>query len=162
MPLASTKTGYSIVIRDRRQRYLPGVRGWYKIRRRDTTEAVVGAITGTVARPQALILGRRDEEGVLRAVARSTLLHPAQARRIGAQLTPARPGHAWEGVKFTTSWRSRAPLDVTLVEPDQVAEISIDTAQAGGVWRHPGRVARLRADMAPAEVPMVGKSTPAG
>ncbi|MEU6814037.1 ATP-dependent DNA ligase [Streptomyces sp. NPDC046860] len=151
-----------IVVRDRRQRYLPGARGWYKIRRRDTTEAVVGAITGTVARPQALILGRRDEEGVLRAVARSTVLHPDQARRIGAQLAPARPGHAWEGVTFTTSWRSPTPLDVTLVEPDQVAEISVDTAQANGVWRHPVRVLRLRTDMTPAEVPAVGEVAPAG
>ncbi|WP_130330171.1 hypothetical protein [Streptomyces sp. BK022] len=104
--------------------------------RRDTTETVVGAVTGMVERPQTLVLGRYDEEGVLRAVARSTPLHPDQVRRSGAQLAPARPGHAWEGVTFTTSWRSRAPLDVRLVEPEQVAEMSVDTAQAGGVWRH--------------------------
>ncbi|MFJ4007362.1 ATP-dependent DNA ligase [Streptomyces sp. NPDC090023] len=147
-----------VVVRDRRQRYVPGSRGWYKIRRRDTTEAVVGAVTGTLEHPQTLVLGRYDEKGVLRAVARSTVLHPDQARRIGAQLTLARPGHAWEGVRFTTSWRSHTPLDVTLVEPEQVAEMSVDTAQAGGVWRHPVRVVRLRADMTPAEVPTVNSS----
>ncbi|MGW4441978.1 ATP-dependent DNA ligase [Streptomyces sp. NPDC004682] len=86
-----------VVIRARKQRYLPGARGWYKIRRRDTTEAIIGAITGTLERPQALVLGRRDQEGVLRTVARSTHLHPDQARSIGARLTVARPGHAWEG-----------------------------------------------------------------
>jgi hypothetical protein len=37
---------------------LPGVRGWYKIRRRDTTEGIGGAITGTSHRPQAVLLGR--------------------------------------------------------------------------------------------------------
>ncbi len=37
--------------------YLPNYRGWSKVRRRDTTEAIVGAITGTLARPQVLVLG---------------------------------------------------------------------------------------------------------
>ncbi|MFF0714055.1 ATP-dependent DNA ligase [Streptomyces bauhiniae] len=151
-----------IVVRDRRQRYVPGARGWCKIRRRDTTEAVVGAVTGTVEHPQTLVLGRYDEEGVLRAVARSTPLHPDRARSIGAQLAPAGPGHAWEGVRFTTSWRSHTPLDVRLVEPEQVAEMSVDTARAGGVWRHPVRVVRLRADMTPAEVPTMNSGAAGG
>nr|WP_053711697.1 hypothetical protein [Streptomyces sp. NRRL B-3648] len=38
-----------LVIKGRAQHYLPGVRGWYKVRRRDTTEAVIGAITRTLA-----------------------------------------------------------------------------------------------------------------
>ncbi|MFH8620116.1 hypothetical protein ACH4E8_34245 [Streptomyces sp. NPDC017979] len=37
------------------QRYQPGRRGWYKIKTTDTTEAIIGAITGTVRRPQTLI-----------------------------------------------------------------------------------------------------------
>jgi hypothetical protein len=35
-----------LVIRGSGQRYLPGARALYKVRRRDTTEAVIGAITG--------------------------------------------------------------------------------------------------------------------
>ncbi|MFB7776282.1 ATP-dependent DNA ligase [Streptomyces bauhiniae] len=89
-----------IVVRDRRQRYVPGARGWYKIRRRDTTEAVVGAVTGTMEHPQTLVLGRYDEEGVLRAVARSTPLHPDRGRHVGAWLTPgpARTCLGWRAV----------------------------------------------------------------
>ncbi|MGV9318222.1 ATP-dependent DNA ligase [Streptomyces sp. NPDC003660] len=151
-----------IVIRARKQRYLPGARGWYKIRRRDTTEAIVGAITGTLERPQALVLGRCDQEGVLRTVARSTHLHPDQARSVGAQLTAAQPGHAWEGVRFTTSWQSHTPLAVTLVEPELVAEIAVDTSQSGGVWRHAIRFARLREDMTPADVLAFGEGAVAG
>ncbi|MGW4289627.1 ATP-dependent DNA ligase [Streptomyces sp. NPDC004673] len=146
-----------IVIRARKQRYLPGARGWYKIRRRDTTEAIIGAITGTLARPQALVLGRRDQRSLLRPVARSTPLHPDQAQHIGTQLTAARLGHTWEGVRFTTSWQSHTPLDVTLVEPELVAEIVVDTAQSGGVWRHAVRFARLRGDVAPADVAAFGE-----
>ncbi|MEE1753035.1 hypothetical protein [Streptomyces sp. SP18CS02] len=40
------------------------------MRRRDITEAVVGVITGTVRPPQTLVLGRLDETGGLRQVAR--------------------------------------------------------------------------------------------
>ncbi|MEV5887350.1 ATP-dependent DNA ligase [Streptomyces sp. NPDC052020] len=43
-----------LVIRGTQQRYLPGARALYKVRRRDTTEAVIGAITGTVRRPRTL------------------------------------------------------------------------------------------------------------
>ncbi|WP_327732963.1 hypothetical protein OG749_02890 [Streptomyces nojiriensis] len=39
-----------ILVKPLNGRYLPGYRGWTKIRRRDTTEAIVGAITGTLTR----------------------------------------------------------------------------------------------------------------
>ncbi|MGW4345269.1 ATP-dependent DNA ligase [Streptomyces sp. NPDC004690] len=149
-----------LVIRGREQRYLPGVRGWYKVRRRDTTEAVIGAITGIAEHPQSVVLGRYDQDGLLRPVARSTQLHPA--RCLAEQLHPAAPGQAWEGVRFTASWRSRAPLDVTLVMPLLVAEIAVDTAQASGVWRHPVRFVRLRADMTSADLPAFGEGAVTG
>ncbi|MGI5485147.1 hypothetical protein [Streptomyces lavendofoliae] len=107
-----------LVIRGSGQRYLPAARALYKVRRRDTTEAVVGAITGTVRRPQTLVLGRLDQIGMLRPVGRSTPLRPDAARDLAERLTPAAPRHPWEGVQFMTSWRSRTPLDVVLVEPE--------------------------------------------
>nr|WP_051789357.1 hypothetical protein [Streptomyces sp. NRRL S-1022] len=58
-----------LVIKGRAQHYPPGVRGWSKVRRRDTTEAVIGAITGTLARPRSLLLGRYDTPGILQPVA---------------------------------------------------------------------------------------------
>ncbi|MFJ9703366.1 ATP-dependent DNA ligase [Streptomyces fradiae] len=145
-----------LVIRGSGQRYLPGARALYKVRRRDTTEAVVGAITGTVRRPQTLVLGRLDQTGMLRPVGRSTPLRPDAARDLAERLTPAGPGHPWEGVRFMTSWGSRAPLDVVLVEPELVAEITVDTAQERGSWRHPVRFARLRLDVAVTDVPPFG------
>lgn len=145
-----------VMIKGRGQRYLRGVRGWYKIRRRDTTEAIIGAITGTLHRPQTLLLGRCDDEGVLRPIGRSSLLHPDAARQLAEHLIPARLSHPWVGVRFTTSWGSRTPLDVVLVEPDLVAEIEVDTAQDRGAWRHPVRLARLRQDLARSDVPAFG------
>ncbi|MFE0805286.1 ATP-dependent DNA ligase [Streptomyces sp. NPDC058812] len=146
-----------LVIRGRARRYLPGARAMFKVRRRDTTEAIIGAVPGTLAHPQTLILGRCDTDGVLRPVARSTPLYPDAARRLAADLTPAGAGHPWQGVRFTTSWGSRTPLDVVLVEPRLVAEIAVDTAQDRGAWRHPVRFARLRQDVTPADVPAFGQ-----
>ncbi|MER6684625.1 ATP-dependent DNA ligase [Streptomyces olivaceoviridis] len=150
-----------LVIRGSQQRYLPGARALIKVRRRNTTEAIVGAITGTLHRPQTLVLGRLDQNGTLRPVGRSTHVAPGAARQLAEQLTPAGPGHPWEGVRFTSSWGSRTPLDVVLVTADLVAEIVVDTAQERGAWRHPVRFARLRMDVAPVDVPPFGTgSTP--
>ncbi|MBV7700255.1 hypothetical protein [Streptomyces sp. TRM70350] len=108
-------------------------------------------------RPQTVLPGRYGQDGVLRLVARSTQLHPAAARRLADQLTVPGPGHPWEGVRFTTSWGSRAPLDVALVEPDMVAEPTVDTAQDRGAWRHPVRFVHLREDTASGDVAAFGE-----
>ncbi|MFE3864760.1 ATP-dependent DNA ligase [Streptomyces goshikiensis] len=146
-----------ILIKPLNGRYLPGYRGWTKIRRRDTTEAVIGAVTGTLIRPQLLVLGRHDEAGRLRAVGRTVPLRPEQARQIAEQLAPAGPGHPWTGVKFAAAWGSRDILDAIPVRPDLVAEIRADRAiDRGGVFRHPLRFSRLRLDVTVEDVPGFG------
>ncbi|GHB75176.1 hypothetical protein GCM10010347_51920 [Streptomyces cirratus] len=43
-----------IVVKPRTSRYMPGHRGaWIKVRRRDTTEAIIGTTTGTLTRPSS-------------------------------------------------------------------------------------------------------------
>ncbi|MFF9819889.1 hypothetical protein [Streptomyces sp. NPDC014006] len=85
-----------LVIRGTEQHYLRGARALYKVRRRETTEAVIGAVTGPLERPQTHILGRYDEAGTLRPVGRSTPLRPDCGAR-AERLVPAGPGHPWEG-----------------------------------------------------------------
>ncbi|WP_060178693.1 ATP-dependent DNA ligase [Streptomyces sp. IMTB 1903] len=144
-----------LVVKPMNQPYLPGHRGWYKLRRRDTTEAIIGAITGTLVRPQLLLLGRRDPHGTLLPTGRTAPLRPEAARLVAENLTPADRTHPWTGMRFASAWGSRATLDVTLVHPDLVAEISADTAvDRGGVHRHPVRFKRLRLDMSPEEAPL--------
>lgn len=113
----------------------PSYRGWTKIRRRDTTEAIVGAVTGTPARPQLLVLGRHDQAGRLRAA-----------------------GHPWTGAPASRwRWGSRDVLDVILVRPELVAEISPDRAvDHGGVYRHPLCFKRLRLDVTVGDVAPFG------
>ncbi|MFF3675904.1 ATP-dependent DNA ligase [Streptomyces sp. NPDC002120] len=147
-----------ILVKPLNSRYLPGYRGWTKIRRRDTTEAIVGAITGTLTRPQLLVLGRHDQNGRLRAVGRTVPLRPDAARQVAEHLTPAAPGHPWEGVRFSATWGSRDVLDTTLVHPALVAEVSADRAiDHGGIYRHTLRFQRLRLDVGLEDVPRFGE-----
>ncbi|MFE1877682.1 ATP-dependent DNA ligase [Streptomyces sp. NPDC059496] len=146
-----------ILVKPLNGRYLPGYRGWTKIRRRDTTEAIVGAITGTMTRPGLLVLGRHDETGQLRAVGRTVPLCPDAARQVAEHLTAAAPGHPWTGAKFSATWGSRDVLDTTLVHPVLVAEVSADRAiDHGGIYRHPLRFQRLRMDVTTQDVPRFG------
>ena len=145
-----------LVIRGSRQRYVPGARAMIKVRRRNTTEVIIGGVTGSLSLPQILVLGRLDQAGILRAVGRSTAIGRAVARSLASELTPAGAGHPWDGIRFRSSWGSRTPLDVVLVEPNLVAEVVADTAQDSGVWRHPVRFARLRVDVAVEDVPAFG------
>ncbi|WP_206308937.1 hypothetical protein [Streptomyces sp. A1136] len=72
-------------------------------------------------------------------------------------ITEADSGHPWTGMRFGSAWGSRDVLDVTLVCPELVAEISADTAvDHGGIYRHPVRFKRLRLDLAAREVPRFG------
>lgn len=145
-----------LVIKGMGQRYLPGARGWFKVRRRETMEAIIGGITGTLRRPQLLVLGRYDQDGHLRVVGRTTSLKPDAAQQLADHLT-AGPDHPWTGVRFTATGGSREPLDPILVVPGLVAEISADTAIDRGVWIHPLRFVRLRLDVPVADVPGFGE-----
>lgn len=141
-----------IVIKSLAGRYCPAVRGWTKVRRRESFEAIIGGVTGSLQRPHVLLLGRYDTTGRLRLVGKTVPLKPAAARDVAALLALAGPEHPWAGAWFTARWGSRDVLDPVLVEPDQVAEVSADTAQDHGVWRHPVRYVRIRRDLPPAQV----------
>ncbi|WP_405669032.1 ATP-dependent DNA ligase (plasmid) [Streptomyces sp. NBC_01166] len=150
-----------VVVKSRVGRYRPGVRGsWYKVRRRATTEAIIGGITGSLRRPQVLLLGRFDAIGRLRLVGKTVPLKSVVAAEVADQLTAADTDHPWAGVRFSARWGSRDDLDPVLVEPRCVAELSGDTAQDAGVWRHPVRYVRLRQDMTAADVPTFGDMQP--
>ncbi|MFC8226280.1 ATP-dependent DNA ligase [Streptomyces sp. NPDC057287] len=139
-------------------RYRPGVRGWTKVRRRNTTEVLAGGLTGSLHRPQVLLLGRYDTTGRLHLVGKTTPLNPGLARELAGHLAAAGPDHPWIGVCFTASWNSRALLEPVLVDPVLVAEVSADVSQDHGVWRHPLRYERLRLDAVEADVQQFGET----
>jgi hypothetical protein len=57
--------------------------------RRVTTEAIIGGVIGTVDDPRMLLLGRLDDRGRLRYVARTVPLTLSQQQETGPMLTAA-------------------------------------------------------------------------
>ncbi|MFB8247328.1 ATP-dependent DNA ligase [Streptomyces sp. NPDC055952] len=137
------------------------VRSWKKYKIRFTTEAIVGAVTGTPAAPRTVLLGRYDHAGHLQYTGRSTTLSPAVSRTLAQLLTPPAEAslHPWAGWTFSAGWGTqRAELDVHLVRPNTVIEVAVDVARdAAGRWRHPTRVHRVRTDIDVAQVPAFGE-----
>ncbi|MER7983613.1 hypothetical protein [Streptomyces sp. NPDC095817] len=134
--------------------YRPGVKGWLKYKPRETTEAIIGAITGILAAPCTLLLARYDTSGDLQYVGRTATLTAASASAIAPLLTAPAGEHPWTGWTFSAGWGSRETLDITLVQPDMVGEVGVDVARDSvGRWRHPVRWHRHRTDLSLADVP---------
>ncbi|MFG2191758.1 ATP-dependent DNA ligase [Streptomyces sp. NPDC048639] len=144
------------------QPYRPGRRGWFKVRARETSEAIVAAVTGPVAAPDTVLLGRYDQGGTLRLAARSTPLTPALREDLGHLLTVAGSTHPWAHAHIAASWGRSEELEFTPVEPEQVMEFLGDVAVDAGRWRHAVRALRLRADIEPGDVPPFGDGHSAG
>ncbi|MFE9686840.1 hypothetical protein [Streptomyces sp. NPDC006285] len=82
--------------------YRASARGWLKYKVRETTEAIVGAITGPTTAPRTLLLGRYDTDGRLQYTDRTTVLPSAAGRTVAGLLAPADPGrHPWTGWSFS-------------------------------------------------------------
>ncbi|MFE0062646.1 ATP-dependent DNA ligase [Streptomyces sp. NPDC059003] len=145
-----------LCLKSRTSLYRPGVRGWGKLRSFESAEGIVAGVTGSLASPSTLLIGRYDATGHLRLIARTTPLPRAAARQLGALLRPAGSGHPWEGVRFSSGWGSRAALDVRPVEPETVVEFRADTAIDAGRYRHPVRHLRVRIDLRPVDVQVLG------
>ncbi|WP_235614041.1 ATP-dependent DNA ligase [Streptomyces olivochromogenes] len=134
--------------------YRPSVRGWQKHKVRETTEAIVGAVTDSPADPHTLLLGRYDDQGRLQYVGRTTTLAQTAGTAVAGLLAPGRRGHPWTGWSFSAGWGSKEKLNATLVEPELVVEVGVDVARdASGRWRHLARRHRARPDLSPADVP---------
>lgn len=143
-----------LIFKNPAERYRPGVRAWRKYRVRHSTEALIGAVSGTLAQPSSLLLGRYDTAGRLRYVGRSTALDARRAREVATALTPAAPSHPWRGRTFSAGWGTNQPLHVHLTMPHVVAEVSADISRdPAGRWRHPVTFHRLRPDLSPADLP---------
>jgi len=134
--------------------YRPGRRGWSKYKHRTTEEAVVGAVTGPITRPESIIAGRYTQDGQLVIVGRSVPLSPAQSISLAAVLEPAEPGHPWPDTVISSRFgNKRDRVALTKVRPIVVAEVSVDTARQAGMWRHGVRYLRYRPELHPVDLP---------
>ncbi|WP_241194174.1 ATP-dependent DNA ligase [Streptomyces sp. SID10115] len=137
--------------------YRGGVRSWRKYKVRVTTEALIGAVTGSLAAPRTLLLGRYDPAGRLQYVGRSTTLSRAAGRAVADHLAPPHGAHPWMGWAFSAGWGTQRTLEAVLVQPEVVMEVKVDVARdSAGRWRHPARPHRIRGDVDVQEVPLFG------
>jgi ATP-dependent DNA ligase len=116
-----------LVVKAAGSRYSPGRRSWVKVKSRESTEVIVGAVTGSLARPETV-------------VGKTTPLSRTQAAELAAALTPAGSGHPWpDQVASTRFGSSRERVTLVKVEPVLVAEVLADAALDSGGYRHPLR-----------------------
>jgi ATP-dependent DNA ligase len=73
-----------VVIKGLGEPYRPGQRSWLKVRSRSSTEAIIAGVTGTLSRPESLLLGRFDADDVLRYVGRTKPCQTGRTRRCSA------------------------------------------------------------------------------
>jgi ATP-dependent DNA ligase len=145
-----------VVVKGLSQKYQPGRRGWLKVRARASAEGVVASVTGPVTAPSTLLLGRYDQAGRLRFIARTTPLSATARQELGGLLYPDDDTHPWQGRRFFAGWGTREEIDRRPVVPEVVVEFAGDTAVDDGRYRHPVRYLRVRYDMSPEEVPRAG------
>jgi ATP-dependent DNA ligase len=148
-----------VVVKPVADRYQQGAAGWLKVRTRATADYVIGGVTGSLAWPVSLLLGRFDEHGVLRYTGQT---HPINARHRQELVLALRglpfqgpgAGHPWPcplPAAWSGAWNGRAPVPFIPVEPTVVAEVQVDTARDGplGRIRHRCRHVRIRLDLHP-------------
>ncbi|WP_405577182.1 hypothetical protein [Streptomyces sp. NBC_01190] len=114
-------------------------------------------VSGSLASPTTILLGRMDVAGALQYTGRTSVLARDARRALAAQPTAAPAGHPWTGWTFSAGWGTKDVLRVELAEPLLVAEVAADVSlDPAGRWRHPVRWLRVRNDVAPSDVPSFG------
>jgi len=149
-----------LVIKGAATPYVPGrASSWLKWKARETEEVILGAVTGTFDRPEAVIAGRLTTDGHLVVVGRSTPLTAAQAEQLAAVVTPMDSSrHPWP--EQIGSLVGGPPVLLRHVDPVLVAEVSADAALQQARWRHSVRFVRLRPDLDLVAVPTVDAGVP--
>lgn len=136
-----------VVAKGRSSRYEPGKRLWVKTKIRTSQDAVVGAVIGPTARPEAIVAGRFRADGILVIVGRSTPISARQAADLATVLIAVdEESHPWPH-QIGGGHFGGGPVVITHVRPEIVVEVAADTALQAGRHRHPLRLLRLRPDL---------------
>ncbi|MET0928220.1 MAG: ATP-dependent DNA ligase [Aeromicrobium sp.] len=132
--------------------YSSGERGWAKIRIRETTECIVGAVVGSILAPERLILGLLDADGELQAVGCTTDMTLPHRRRLATRLHAPLTIHPWADASWedVPGWPGRGATAV-LVDPVAVVEIA-DPASGSLVWHEARELVRSRPELLASEV----------
>jgi ATP-dependent DNA ligase len=138
------------------QPYLPGKRGWVKLKHQRTADCVVIGFRWSSDRKTlgALLLGLYDREGTLHYVGHTSSFDAATRRELLARLQPM-------VVESSAQTRGRMPggqsrwshgreTEWEGVRPELVCEVAFEKLQAGQRFRHATGFRRWRPDKPPA------------
>lgn len=140
-----------LVVKGAASRYVGGRREWLRVKHRESVEAIAGAVTGSLDRPDSLIVGRYRGK-TLEIVGRTVKLRDDQAAGLSKVLRLAGARHPWPD-EISTQWHTSKRTPIIKVRPGVVVEVSADAAQKDGHYRHPLRLLRVRPDLSPDDVP---------
>lgn len=141
------------------QPYLPGKRGWVKVKHERTADCVVIGykLDKTRSTLGALLLGLYDEGGRLHYVGHTASFDAATKRKLLAELQPLREG--WDPPEGfdqrmpggPSRWRRGEELEWVGVRPELVCEVRYDKLERGFRFRHATGFLRWRPDKPPQE-----------
>jgi ATP-dependent DNA ligase len=143
-----------IVAKREDQPYLPGARGWVKVKHRKTADCVVGGYR--VAKEGegvgSLLLGLYDDEGRLHYVGHTSSFRAKERREIRELLRPLEEGaESFAGGREPAGpsrWSAGKDTAWVTVRPELVCEVSFDRIQHGR-FRHAATFLRWRPDREP-------------
>ncbi len=142
-----------VVAKRGEQPYLPGERGWVKVKHRRTVDCVVGGYRLSKAGDGvgSLLLGLHDEAGSLHYVGHTSSFKAAERRELLRELTPLRAEESFAGGRAPggpSRWSGGRDTEWVTIRPDRVCEVSVDRLQ-GGRFRHAATFQRWRPDREP-------------
>ena len=138
------------------QPYLPGERGWVKVKHRRTLDVVIGGYRLSKTRDGigALLFGLYDDAGTLHYVGHTSSFKAAERRAMLQELRQLEGGASFEGGRAPggpSRWTAGKDLEWVTIEPVLVAEVTIDRMQYGR-FRHAATFVRWRDDRDPSSV----------
>jgi ATP-dependent DNA ligase len=159
------ETHEGVIAKPLASHYLPGKRGWLKVKRLRTADCVVAGFRRRVDRPlpSSLLLGLYDERGDLQHVGVAASFGVRRAEALLDELKPhVAPlvGHPWEHGFLLGGgslgrlrgaagrWTPDMTMDWTPIAPELVAEVTYDQVDDRR-FRHPSRFVRWRSDRDP-------------
>jgi ATP-dependent DNA ligase len=143
-----------IVAKRADQPYLPGARGWVKVKHRKTADCVVGGyrVAKEGGGVGSLLLGLYDDDGTLHYVGHTSSFRAKERREIRELLRPLEEGaESFAGGREPAGpsrWSAGKDTAWVTVRPELVCEVSFDRIQHGR-FRHAATFLRWRPDREP-------------
>jgi ATP-dependent DNA ligase len=136
------------------QAYLPGKRGWVKVKHERTADCVVVGFRwssegGTLG---SLLLGLYDSQGTLHYVGHTSSFNAAQRRELLQKLEPFRGDNGVSRGRMPggpSRWSRGRESEWESVRPELVCEVAYEKLQSGERFRHATRFLRWRPDKPP-------------